>query len=63
MPLPRNDMSLASEFSIKARAARRRTARPSAGPNPVGFLLRRRPRHPHSLAQHAVSLASEYAIK
>ena len=28
MPLPRNDMSLASEFSTKARAARGRKALP-----------------------------------
>ena len=60
-PPARNDMSLASEFSIKARAARGRKARPLARPNPAGFLLRRRPRQPHSLAQHVVSLASEYA--
>ena len=61
MPQLRNDMSLASEFSIKARAARGRKARPLARPNPGGFLVRRRPRHPHSLAQHVVSLASGYA--
>ena len=59
MPQPRNDMSLASEFSIKARAARGWATRPLAGPTPVGLSLRRRPRHAHSLAQHIVSLASE----
>ena len=63
MPQLRNDMSLASEFSIKARAARGRASRPLAGPTPVGLSLRRRPWHPHSLAQHVVSLASEWDVK